>query len=112
MTDYFECACIPLSRGQHALVDAADFEMIAAFRWHCHVSGGGEMYARKYPRDGVSQMHRLILGETRGVDIDHINGNGLDNRRINLRFCNDQRSQSRNRNALTSRKWASELVNE
>lgn len=43
-------------------------------------------------------MHRLIIGADAGVDVDHINGNGLDNRRDNLRVC------SRSQNLHNSRK--------
>ncbi|GAG28472.1 unnamed protein product [marine sediment metagenome] len=32
-------------------------------------------------------MHRMILGVEKGVDVDHINGDGIDNRRFNLRAC-------------------------
>jgi len=32
-------------------------------------------------------MHRLLLGTLPGLEPDHINGDGCDNRRCNLRFC-------------------------
>jgi hypothetical protein len=37
-------------------------------------------------------MHQILLGKKEGLEIDHINGNGLDNRRSNLRFVTRQQN--------------------
>jgi hypothetical protein len=65
-----------------ALVDDTDFENINKFKW----SDDGHGYARKR-KGGIISMAKMILGNLSGKEIDHINGNKLDNRRINLRFA-------------------------
>lgn len=55
-------------------------------------------------RDGVG-MHRVITSAPPGMEVDHINGNGLDNRRGNLRVCTksgNQRNQRVQSRAKTS----------
>lgn len=79
---------IPLTKGFVALVDDADAKQIGAFRWRAIASKPDYVYAAT--GDGeISQwqlMHRLILGVgPRYPDVDHRNGNGLDNQRHNLR---------------------------
>jgi hypothetical protein len=78
-------AQIKLSGGHIALVDAADFDRLAAMAWHASPHGR-TVYARTNLRqDGkfvTVPMHRIITG---WLYIDHINGDGLDNRRVNLR---------------------------
>lgn len=83
---------IPLTRGKVALVDDEDYEDIAADTWHCNNSG----YAvRNRPRSDQKtfgckeHMHRRIMGldAKDSREVDHINGNPLDNRRANLRVC-------------------------
>lgn len=83
---------IPLTKGFVALVDDEDYERLAQFSWQAHV-GAWNVYAerserRTYqaPRGHVS-MHRAILDVGKGVVVDHINRNGLDNRRANLRIA-------------------------
>lgn len=80
---------VPLSRGKVALVDARDVELVASRNWHA-VSRGGNWYAR----DRTSlYMHHLLLPPQSGLEIDHVNGNGLDNRRSNIRYAT--RAQNR-----------------
>lgn len=77
---------IELSRGLHALVDAADYEWLSAMRWRASKSRT-KFYAVYTNGKSVVQMHRLILPPPDGLFIDHINGNSLDNRRCNLRLA-------------------------
>lgn len=92
---------IPLSRGYVALVDDEDYDWITADgQWH--VTGyGHRLYAARTrwtaeKRSYGERMHRLILPGARFID--HINGNGMDNRRANLRPATAaQNSQNRRR---------------
>lgn len=81
---------IPLTQGMVALVDDEDYELVSQYRWQA-LRGRRTFYAQaKTPRRDGRQtsmsMHRLILGLMGGtLHADHINGDGLDNRRNNLR---------------------------
>lgn len=79
---------IPLTRGKFAIVDEDDFERVNRFKW-TFMAGG---YAYRLINQGTPQrrciyMHRTINKTPKGRHTDHINGNGLDNRKINLRDC-------------------------
>lgn len=81
---------IPLTKGYYALVDEEDFEKANQHNWHIHINGKHK-YAITNVRLGVNKrtvvnLHRLIL-DFPSKPIDHINHNGLDNRRSNLRVC-------------------------
>ena len=84
---------IPLSRGKFAIVDDKDFEWLNQWKWSLCESTNSPAYAnRSIKQNGkwhTISMHRKILGLTRGdgKETDHRNGNGLDNRRGNLRIC-------------------------
>lgn len=76
---------IPLSKGSVALVDDADYDSMIRHSWHLQTSGTSD---RLYARNGNRQMmHRLILGLNPGDvrEADHIDGDGLNNQRSNLR---------------------------
>lgn len=79
---------IPLSKGQHAIVDDADYEWLSQWKWCLHASRG---YAvRNVKENGKCKtilMHALILGTPKGLETDHSNQNRLDNRRRNLRIA-------------------------
>lgn len=77
---------IPLSRGCVALVDEDDYErVVAAGPWHA-CPHGRTFYARRhFRRDGVRTTQNLQTFLTGWVETDHANGDGLDNRRANLR---------------------------
>lgn len=96
---------IPLTKGEFALVDDDDFENLHCHRWLCVIQK-----TVKYARRLVSvngqwrwrHMHREVVKTPKNLDVDHINGNGLDNRKINLRkcsrSCNCANSKFRNNN--------------
>ena len=101
---------IPLTKGKVAIVDEADAEMLSRYRW-CYLNVG---YAARHERiDGKDRtilMHRFLLGASPEQLVDHINGNGLDNRRENIRLCtkaDNQRNQRRNSKNTTGYKGVS-----
>lgn len=80
---------IQLTQGMIALVDDADYDFLSQWKWFAH-RDGNKWYAERNERHlfgrKIIKMHRAILGNT-SKETDHINGNGLDNRRSNLRAC-------------------------
>ena len=88
---------IPLTQGKFAIVDDEDYDELAPHRWHYHKSGG---YGARIvgPRKSAKTilMHRQILEVPHGMHTDHKNGDGLDNRRCNLRVCR-QSENAKNR---------------
>lgn len=79
---------IPLTQGKFALVDDADFERLSQFKW-C-VNGRGYAEAWDIKNKKTFRMHRFLMGFPEDKNIDHINGNKIDNRIINLRVCTQQ----------------------
>ena len=81
---------VPLSKGLVALVDDADAERVTRFKWHAVRRGRVVHAMRTAKRDGgraTVYLHRWLLDAPAGLEVDHRNGNGLDNRRENLRLC-------------------------
>jgi hypothetical protein len=79
---------IPLTKGQQAIVDDADFTSLNRFKWHVTYYGYAVRDARR--PDGRKYkiwMHRVVNQTPDGMDTDHINMNKRDNRRTNLRTC-------------------------
>ena len=90
---------IPLTRGQEAVIDPADYGLVKGYSWRCAEDYGRLEYAVTTAKqtDGsrrTVRMHSLIMGAKPGQAVDHINGDGLDNRRQNLRFADDRRNQA------------------
>jgi hypothetical protein len=78
---------IALSDGIHeVLVDDEDFVELSKYRWHA-LKTRQETYAVRSYYGRNLLMHREIMGSLHGWEVDHINGNGLDNRRENLRHA-------------------------
>ena len=92
---------IPLTRGKSAIVDAEDYPMLSRVSWHTRGSKDGKhFYAACGGHafgEGSNLMHRIILGLKKGEVTDHINGNGLDNRKCNLRACTQRQNMWNNR---------------
>jgi len=91
---------IPLTQGKMALVDDRDFEWLSQWKW-CACKGRTTYYAiRGWQQNGkmrIVQMHRAILNPHSGIEADHINGDGLDNRRTNLRTCTSSQNHANSR---------------
>jgi len=98
---------IPLSQGKVALVDDADYEWLNQWKWSYSKPGPKHRVGyvvRKEESDNrrAIYMHRLILGLSDNEATDHVNGNGLDNRRTNLRIASPSENSC---NVPKQRQW-------
>lgn len=76
---------IPLLHGRIMLIDDADAALIVGRPWHA-ITARSTFYGQAGD-DTTVLAHRLVMSAPKGTIIDHINRNGLDNRRENLRLC-------------------------
>lgn len=84
---------IDIGGGKYALVDDCDFDLVSQWKWYPR-KGKNTYYAQNSTQ---GQMHRLIMNAPDGVQVDHKDGNGLNNcRSTNLRLCtNTQNNRNR-----------------
>ena len=103
---------IPLTQGQFALVDDKDFEELSKYKWcadrnSCVKSFYAirSVYATRSRRSISSHrkrrvkvyMHRIILDAPKGLQVDHINHDTLDNRKENLRLVTASQNRQNQR---------------
>lgn len=74
---------IPLTKGEVAIVDDEDYEDLAKHKWYFAAVG----YAARRKDGKIVYMHREIMGAEKGLVVDHINHDTIDNRKTNLRCC-------------------------
>lgn len=116
---------IPLSKGKRTMVDDEDYDYLSQFKW-CYV-----VKKKGYPGYAMSKMgtrhnysmHRVIMHVKEGLEIDHICGDTLDNRKSNLRIvthrqnCLNQSTRKDNTSghkgvwfARRDGKWAASII--
>ncbi len=98
---------IKLTQGKCAIVSAEDFDELNKYKWHARDNHGNTFYAlrcgeRKNGRKRFVQMHRAVMRYDGPLLVDHINGDGLDNRRANLRVVTAEQN-SYNRRKISRR---------
>jgi hypothetical protein len=99
---------IQLTQGKVTVVDDEDYDILIAYRWYALNPYDNLWYAIRsaiHPIKGTkttSRMHREIMRVTSTQEIDHINGDGLDNRRMNLRIVTRLRNQWNSRSEARS----------
>lgn len=111
---------IPLTKGVFAVVDEEDYERLTGFtpqittrndtpktyRWYFSNNGGAyATYGGRINKTHVA-MHRLIMNAPDHLEVDHINGNRLDNRKENLRLATrseNQRNTQKSKRGITSK---------
>ena len=74
---------IKLTRGKSTWIDDEDLHLISKHTWHATQRRDGKGWYAK--TTGGTRMHRLLMGVWDARVVDHISGDGLDNRRSNLR---------------------------
>ena len=95
---------IKLTQGKFALVDDEVFEWLNTWKWHASrsVKPCCSFYAKttrsKEEGYGSFQMHRLLMVHPKGMVIDHINHNGLDNRKEKSLCSRSKRKKTNKRN--------------
>lgn len=88
---------IALTQGKTAIIDEGDAQRVLILKWRAFTQGTN-WYAVAYVRGSGAKnpktvyLHRFILDAPSGVQVDHINGDGLDCRRSNMRFVNNQQN--------------------
>lgn len=104
-----QLAYVTLTKGYAAVIDAADVPLVEGFNWTAMVKKrrDGEprsVYATRNDRSGQKQrsvlLHRVIAGTPEGMDTDHIDGDGLNNRRSNLRHATTSQNIQNQRIAM------------
>jgi hypothetical protein len=89
---------ISLTQGQVALVDDEDYDYLMQWKWHFY-KGTHSHYAvcslpRKNGKRTGFRMHRLIMNTPPDLVVDHIDHNGLNNQKSNLRNCTKCQNQA------------------
>lgn len=77
---------INLTQGKHTLVDDADFDELNSFKW-TFINDSTTGHAYRKVKGKTTYMHRVLMNPSKDKEVDHVNRNGLDNRRSNLRIC-------------------------
>jgi len=100
---------ISLTQNKVALVDDADYNFLNCFKWYAKKMGHS-YYAMRHSNIGngkqkTEYMHRVILGfqPDDKRQTDHIDGNGLNNQRSNLRVCTVTQNQQYSRKQVTGK---------
>lgn len=98
---------IPLTQGKVALVDDADYLRLSQFKW-CAIKKRNTFYAIRTAtiapkKEKRVYLHREVLGVS--VRVDHQDGNGLNNRRGNLRVATSLQNMQ-NRRKITPKSSA------
>lgn len=97
---------IKLSQDKVAIIDEEDLFLVHRYKWSA-LSIKTALYEKWYATTSIdgktTYMHRLIMGEPEGKQIDHIDQDGLNNRRDNLRIVNNSENA---RNTRAKRKRA------
>jgi hypothetical protein len=103
---------IRLTKGKCACVDDEDYESLSQYKWHTK-KDDCRFYAARHPTRKITErMHRTILNAQYGEEVDHIDGDGLNNQKSNLRIVTHRQNMQNQHIKKTSKypgvsKWSS-----
>lgn len=101
-----DVAYVPLTKGYEAVIDAVDAAAVGQHNWCAEVRAHAVYAVRSISGESIIRMHRWLMKTPTGLVTDHINGDGLNNRRANLRVAthsqnlHNQRTNSHNARGL------------
>lgn len=91
--------CLLLTKNRYALIDNEDWDLVKSYSWRALPSG--YVYTSLPRKDGKRPnlyLHRLLLNVAdKQVQVDHVDGDPLNNCRSNLRTCNASQNQANKR---------------
>ena len=90
-----DIAYVTLTRGYEAMIDAADVPLVSGVCWCAEISGKTVYAVRTDQRSGKKRriyMHHVICPPSAGMEVDHRDCNGLNNRRGNVRLATRQQN--------------------
>lgn len=103
---------LKITKGQETLIDLEDFKRVAIYRWKASKpSKGNKFYAKRNAhvnkKERVLSLSRFIMNAPKELEVDHKNGDSLDNRKCNLRLCTatQNRVSFRSKNEKYSSKY-------
>jgi len=74
-------------KGLKFKIDDEDFERVSQYSWSASITGNNKIYLHAMVEGKSARLHRFIMNAPSDKEVDHINGNSLDNTRNNLRLC-------------------------
>jgi hypothetical protein len=99
---------LPLSRNLIAIIDDEDLELVGQYKWYAKDFENGTYAARNDYAEGTKKaprtilLHRELMNAKKGEYVDHISRDTLDNRRVNLRLCNNIENTSNQKLRVTN----------
>ena len=88
---------IYLTKGMVAVVDDEDFERVNSFSWYFD-----GRYAARKANGRTILLHRFVIQTPKGKITDHVNGDRMDNRKSNLRICNQSQNRANSNRPRTN----------
>ena len=101
---------IPLTQEQEAIIDDCDYERVGQYKWWADKKKYGGYYARGWVNGQAVILHKFIMNPPIGVEIDHIDHDGLNCQRHNMRFAtvfDNRKNRAKNANGTSGFKGVS-----
>lgn len=80
---------LKLNKNKYTLIDKEDFDKVSQFNWFFNGKHAYRTVQKNYKSKTI-YLHRFITNCPKGKTVDHINGDGLDNRKENFRICSQK----------------------
>lgn len=96
---------IELTQGKVAIIDDEDYEIVSKHNWRAYKDKNTYYAITRYehtPPYSQISLHRFIMNDPEGMVVDHIDGNGLNNKKENLRIVTRQQNNSHRLNMMSN----------